>query len=106
VTPWAWNKAEYDREFARYVRDYERLRERRADESLVEELMRQAAARQATLLAKNHPPRRIGFFEGANGYARGAFRSEADCIMFSLQTRYFCSACEAALERAIDALAG
>jgi hypothetical protein len=31
------------------------------------------------------------------------FRAEVDCIMFSLQTRYFCSACAAAIERMIGA---
>ena len=46
--------------------------------------------------------RKVGIFEGANGYAKGVFRSEVDCIMFSLQTDYFCAACSAAIERMID----
>ncbi|HYC48723.1 MAG TPA: M64 family metallopeptidase [Burkholderiales bacterium] len=99
-----WNKAEYDREFAKYVRAYRRLRQRRAGEQAVEMLMRVAGERQRALLAKNAPLRTVGHFEGAHGHARGVYRAEVDCIMFSLQTRYYCSACEAALERSITAL--
>jgi IgA Peptidase M64 len=100
--PTAWNKSEYDRRFAAYVRRYDKLREAGADEAAVERLMQQERARQAALLAKNGDPWRLGCYEGANGYARGMFRSGPDCIMFSLQSDFFCPACTAALTRAID----
>lgn len=100
--PNAWNKTEYDRHFATYVKRYEALRANGAEEKTVEQLMEQARERQAALLAKNGP-RKVGYYEGANGYAKGMYRAEADCIMFSLQTQYFCAACAAAIERMIDA---
>jgi hypothetical protein len=100
--PTPWNKTEYDRRFAAYVQRYNRLREAGAGEAVVEKLMQEEKARQAALLARNGNPRRPGCFEGANGYARGMFRSGVDCIMFSLQTQYFCPACAAAVERTID----
>ena len=100
--PTSWNKTEYDRRFAVYVRRYERLREAGAGEVVIEKLMQEESARQAALLAQNGDPRRPGCFEGANGYARGMFRSGVDCIMFSLQTEYFCPACSVAMERTID----
>ena len=100
--PAPWNKAQYDKEFSAYVKRYFALRERRADEALVERLMSEAAKRQAVLLAASGNARRVGFFEGAHGYGKGAYRSEANCIMFSLQTDYFCAACSAAIERMID----
>jgi hypothetical protein len=96
-----WNKAEYERYFADYVRRYEALRAAGAEEGTVEKFMEHEAARQAALLAKT-TGRRAGFFEGANGYARGMFRAEVDCIMFSLQTDRFCAACARAIERMID----
>ena len=99
-----WNKTEYDRFFARYVADYQRLRGRHVDESTVERLMTDAARRQRELLRGEPELRRPGCYEGAHGYGRGAYRSEVDCIMFSLQTDYFCTACSAALERMIDRL--
>ena len=100
--PTRWNKAEYEKYFADYVRRYNRLREAGAEEAAVEKLMDEERRRQAVLLAKNGNERRVGLFEGANGYAKGVFRSEVDCIMFSLQTDYFCAACSAAIERMID----
>jgi hypothetical protein len=96
-----WNKAEYDRYFADYVKRYQRLRASNADEARVEKFMKVESARQSALLAKNTGPRRIGAFEGANGYARRMFRSEVNCIMFSLQTEFFCAACTSAIERMI-----
>ena len=99
--PTPWNKTEYDRRFADYVRRYDRLRESGAGETVVEKLMQDERVRQAGLLARADG-RRAGYYEGANGYAKGMYRSGADCIMFSLQSDYFCAACTAALERAID----
>ena len=100
--PTFWNKAEYDRRFANYVRRYNKLREAGADERAIDKLMQEERAQQAVVLAQTGDPRRPGCFEGANGYARGMFRSGVDCIMFSLQTEYFCPACSVGLERAID----
>jgi hypothetical protein len=95
-----WNKAEYEKQFAAYVKQYESLRSARADERAIEALMQEERTRQSSLLGKN--ARGIGLYEGGHGYAKGVFRSEPDCIMFSLQTDRFCSACTAALERMIE----
>ena len=98
----AWNKAEYDRYFAGYVKRYEALRSRGTPESVVERFMSEEMRRQAALLAKAGAERTIGLFEGAHGYSRGVYRSEVSCIMFSLQTERFCMACGSAIERMID----
>jgi IgA Peptidase M64 len=100
--PTRWNKAEYEAQFADYVKRYEKLRAAGAAEDTIERLMREASARQAALLARNRPLRRIATFEGANGYAEGMYRSEVNCIMFSLQSDYFCAACSAAIDRMIN----
>jgi hypothetical protein len=97
-----WNKTEYDRYFADYVKRYVALRDARADETAVEIFMRRERKRQAGLLGKNRNLRSVGLFEGAHGYAKGVFRSEVSCIMFSLQTDHFCHACASAIERMID----
>ena len=98
----AWNKTEYDKYFSDYVKRYMALRDARAEETSVESFMRRAREQQAMLLGKNRNRGQVGFFEGANGYAKGVFRSEVDCIMFSLQTDHFCYACATAIERMID----
>jgi hypothetical protein len=101
--PTRWNKAEYEAYFSRYVARYFALRSAYADEDAIEKLMVEGATRTAALLDKNAYRRKAGLFEGANGFATGVFRSEVDCIMFSYQTRYFCTACSHALEQMIDA---
>jgi hypothetical protein len=98
--PSRWNKTQYERYFANYVRRYSALRAGGASESAIEKLMREAAGRQAVLLGRE---RAVGLYEGAAGYSKGVYRAETDCIMFSLQTQYYCAACTAALGRAIDA---
>jgi hypothetical protein len=102
VRPQRWNKAEYERAFADYVTRYSRLRASGADERAIEKLMSAERNRQAALLGKNIDRRRVGYFEGASGFAKGVFRSEVDCIMFSLQTDYFCRACASSIEQAVD----
>jgi hypothetical protein len=84
------------------VRRYNALRASHAEETLVERFMEESGRRSSALLAKNGNPQRIGWFEGANGYAKGAYRAQVNCIMFSFQVESFCSACSAAIERMID----
>ena len=43
----------------------------------------------------------IGAFEGANYEAKGYYRSEQNCIMFT-RTEHFCSVCAAAIDDVID----
>ena len=100
--PAGWNKAAYEKYFADYVKRYNRLRETGAEEAAIEQFLDAERTRQARLLEKSGHGREVGFFEGANGYAKGMYRSEVNCIMFSLQTDYFCAACSAAVERMID----
>ena len=105
--PSTWNKAAYEQYFANYVKRYEALRAAGVDETAVEKkFMARESQRQSALLATNSKQRKVGYYEGANGYAKGMFRAEADCIMFSLQTQHFCAACAAAIERMIDAHCG
>jgi hypothetical protein len=44
----------------------------------------------------------VGAFEGANYEARGYYRPQTDCIMFSRDRVPFCDVCRHAIERVID----
>jgi len=44
----------------------------------------------------------VGAFEGANYEAKGYFRPQADCIMFTRDRVPFCAVCRRAIERVID----
>jgi hypothetical protein len=45
---------------------------------------------------------KVGAFEGAAYEAKGLYRPEADCIMFTRNPKTFCRVCERAIGRVID----
>jgi hypothetical protein len=96
-----WNKRRYEKYFASYVQRYAKLREAHENELVLEQFMQAGSRQQTALLTTAADQHRIGLFEGANGYGKGIFRAQVDCIMFSLQTRSFCAACTSAIERMI-----
>jgi hypothetical protein len=44
----------------------------------------------------------VGAFEGASYEARGLYRPQADCIMFSRNPVGFCRVCQRAIAQIID----
>jgi hypothetical protein len=44
----------------------------------------------------------VGAFEGAMYEARGYYRAQSDCIMFTRNTAGFCAVCRRAIERVIQ----
>lgn len=45
---------------------------------------------------------KVGAFEGASYEAKGLYRPEADCIMFTRDKVGFCQVCQRAISRIID----
>jgi hypothetical protein len=45
---------------------------------------------------------KVGAFEGANYEARGNFRPQSDCIMFTRDAVPFCAVCRRAIEQILD----
>jgi len=45
---------------------------------------------------------KVGAFEGANYEAKGYFRPQVDCIMFTRDRVPFCAVCQRAIDRVID----
>jgi hypothetical protein len=48
----------------------------------------------------------VGVFEGAMYQAKGYYRSQVDCIMFTRDEVGFCAVCRRAIERIIDLYTG
>ena len=67
----------------------------------MEALFREELAYETELFAKEKYFGKVGAFEGANYEARGYYRPEVDCIMFT-RTNHFCAVCRRAIERVID----
>jgi hypothetical protein len=100
--PTPWRKDEFE-EHAK--RGRERRREIRAanrPEADMDALFREELERDTALLGSGPYADKVGAFEGANYEARGFFRPEADCVMFTRDKVGFCAVCRRAIAATLD----
>jgi hypothetical protein len=99
-TPWP------KEEFERYTKEIQqRRREIRAanrPEAEMDALFREQEKRDTTTLNEGPHAGKVGAFEGANYEARGYFRPQADCIMFTRDNVPFCAVCRRAIAAILD----
>lgn len=97
-TPWA--KEEFEKFEAQIQKQRHELRAAGKPEPEMEELFRKERHQEEELFRSEKYAGKVGAFEGANYEAKGYYRPEVDCIMF---TRYdkFCAVCRRAIERVI-----
>jgi len=98
--PTPWNKGAFEQ----YSRDVQqrrgRLRKEKRPEQEMEALFREELRHEQGMFAREPYADRVGAFEGAIYEARGYYRPQLDCIMFS-RTEHFCAVCRRAIERVI-----
>jgi hypothetical protein len=99
-TPWA--KEPYDE----LSRAQQKVRAERiaagASEEEMEALFREVKTTTDPMLKAEPHYGKVGAFEGAAYEAKGLYRPEVDCIMFTRNPTSFCKVCERGLERVID----
>ena len=100
--PTPWDKAEFEKHTAAIQQRRREIRARNAPESEMDALFREQRAWDQTFLASMTYSGRVGAFEGAAYEARGLYRPETDCIMFTRDAVGFCRVCRRAIERIID----
>ena len=66
----------------------------------MEELFRREREKEVAMFRGEKYAGKVGAFEGANYEAKGYYRPEIDCIMFTRSDR-FCAVCRRAIERII-----
>jgi hypothetical protein len=98
--PTPWNKEEYERYSREYQKRRTQIRKDNRPESEMEALFRESLAHEQAMFRKEKYWGRVGAFEGAMYEAKGYYRPEVDCIMFS-RTDHFCAVCRRAIERII-----
>ncbi len=64
-------------------------------------LFSEELAYEKNLFAREKYADKVGAFEGANYEAKGFYRPQVDCLMFT-RTDTFCAVCRRAIERVID----
>jgi IgA Peptidase M64/Peptidase M64 N-terminus len=98
-TPWGKEAFEvYSREIQQRRRQ---IRAERRPEEVMEALFREELEHEGRMFAREKYAGHVGAFEGANYEAKGFYRPEVDCIMFT-RTNHFCAVCRRAIERVID----
>ena len=99
--PTPWGKEAFET----YSREIQKrrgvIRAERKPEEVMEALFREELEHEHGLFSKEKYAGRVGAFEGANYEAKGFYRPEVDCIMFT-RTNRFCAVCRRAIERVID----
>jgi len=100
--PTPWNQAAYDDASYAYQKRRTDLRARGASEEEMEVLFDEVKAITKPMLEGEPHAGKVGAFEGAAYQAKGLYRPEADCIMFTRNPKDFCRVCSRAIERVID----
>jgi hypothetical protein len=98
--PTPWDKDEFDRFERDIQRQRKELRAAGKPEAEMDELFRKEREKEDAMLGAQKSAGKVGAFEGANYEARGYYRPEVDCIMFTRHDK-FCAVCRRAIERVI-----
>jgi hypothetical protein len=99
--PTPWEKAAFEAMQKDVQARRREIRAQKRPEEEMDALFREERAREGALLAKGPHGRAVGAFEGALYEAKGYYRPQADCIMFT-RAEAFCAVCRRAIERVID----
>jgi IgA Peptidase M64/Peptidase M64 N-terminus len=103
--PTPWDKEEFDRFERDIQRQRRELRAAGKPEAEMDELFRKEREKEDAMLGSQKYAGKVGAFEGANYEAKGYYRPEVDCIMFT-RHKAFCAVCRRAIERVIGMYAG
>jgi hypothetical protein len=99
--PTPWNQEAYDKIVLAYEKKRRELREKGAPEEQMEALFQEIREKTAPMLRAEKYFGKVGAFQGAGYEAKGLYRPEVDCIMFSRNPKTYCAVCARAIERAI-----
>lgn len=98
--PTPWNKEEFEAYSGEIQKRRAQLRKDKRPEEEMEALFKEELAHEQKMFAAETHFGQVGAFEGAMYEARGYYRPEIDCIMFSRSDK-FCRVCQEAIVRII-----
>ncbi len=100
--PTPWSKEEFERYTKEIQQRRRAIRAANRPESEMDALFREEQRMDTATLNRGQFAGKIGAFEGANYEARGFFRPQTDCIMFTRDNVPFCAVCRRAIDQIID----
>jgi len=99
--PTPWSKETFEAEQAGIQARRRQIRADKRPEAEMEALFREELGKMTTLLGSGPWAGKVGAFEGALYEAKGYYRPQQDCIMFTRDEVGFCAVCRRAIERVI-----
>jgi hypothetical protein len=99
--PTPWNKEEFEKYSREIQQRRAQLRKDKRPEEEMEALFKEELAHEQQMFRAEKHFGQVGAFEGAMYEAKGYYRPEVDCIMFS-RTDHFCKVCQLAIQRIIE----
>jgi hypothetical protein len=99
--PTPWQKEEFEKHSREYGARRAQIRAANRPEEEMEALFRENREFEVKLFASEKYAGKVGAFEGAMYEAKGYYRPEVDCIMFT-RSQSFCAVCRRAIERVIE----
>jgi hypothetical protein len=104
--PTPWEKDAYETHAKAVQQQRKQIRAERRPESEMDALFTAQRDWEEKFLGSQKFAGKVGAFEGAMYEARGYYRPQVDCIMFTRDRSPFCSVCQHALSEVIELYAG
>ena len=100
--PTPWKKEEFEKASREYQARRGEIRQVNGPEDDMDKLFQEELVFETKLLGSDQHSGKVGAFEGALYEAKGLYRPQEDCIMFTRDEVPFCAVCRRALSRQID----
>ena len=102
--PTPWNKEVFDKFGYSIQKERDSLRAARVPETVMEELFVRQLTKENEYFALEQYRDKVGAFEGGGYMAKGLYRPQVDCIMYT-RHEVFCKVCSRSIENVIDQFA-
>jgi hypothetical protein len=100
--PTPWSKEEFEKHSRQIQKRRRQIRAEQRPEEEMDALFREQRVVETKLLSSEKYAGKVGAFEGAMYEAKGYYRPQADCVMFTRDEVPFCAVCRRAIERVIE----
>ncbi|HTY40586.1 MAG TPA: M64 family metallopeptidase, partial [Thermoanaerobaculia bacterium] len=100
--PTPWKQAEFEKASLEAQEKRRKIRAENRPEDEMDALFREEQVFETRLLGTDAHSGRVGAFEGALYEARGYYRPQEDCIMFTRDQVPFCAVCRRAISVVVD----
>lgn len=100
--PTPWSKEAFEKQAAEIQKRRRAIRAANRPEEEMDALFLEQQRLETKLLGAERYAGKVGAFEGANYEARGYYRPQVDCVMFTRNEVPFCRVCQRAIENVID----